>query len=449
MDLKIEFIELMKAQHPSHSEALLESIDKSVSSTSIRHHFSKGKNGSDHKVPWCKHAEYLSERKSFTLDPLLHGGAYYVQDASSMFVYYVLEYLRLSKDGIYLDLCAAPGGKSTLILDYLQNEGMLIANEVIKSRAHILQENIMKWGCTNAIVCSNDPEHFNRLENYFDVILIDAPCSGEGMFRKDKAARQEWSLEHVDLCTTRQRRIIDDVYNSLKSEGYIIYSTCTFNHEENINNVNHFINQHNLESIKIDILEEWGIVEIKSGAAFGYQFFPSRIRGEGFFISILKKIENTPSMQLKQPKLPKLKSVAKADLEILHPWLKSEVVLMKNEMGNIYAYNYLVAKEINMLIGQLNIRHSGVLVGNLQKKVFIPDHNLAMSDLLSDEIAAYDMELEEAKQYLHKSLLSIDHTQKGWLLAKYKGIGLGWLKNLGNRINNYYPSEWRIRMDIV
>ncbi|MES1226926.1 MAG: RsmB/NOP family class I SAM-dependent RNA methyltransferase, partial [Bacteroidota bacterium] len=178
------------------------------------------------KVPWSSNGYYLSERPSFTTDPLFHAGAYYVQEASSMFLEEaVKQTCDLSKPLKVLDLCAAPGGKSTLLQSIISNESLLISNEVIKSRVNILSENITKWGAANVVVTNNDPKDFQRLPEYFDLIVIDAPCSGSGLFRKDPEAITEWSSDNVMLCSQRQQRILADILPCLKPGGILIYST--------------------------------------------------------------------------------------------------------------------------------------------------------------------------------------------------------------------------------
>ena len=178
-------------------------------------------------IPWSKNGVYLKERPSYTLDPLFHAGCYYPQEAGSQFLDAILRQIELPLHPVVLDLCAAPGGKSTLIADFLNGRGLLVANEVIQNRSKILKENLVKWGATNTVVSNNDPAQFSGLTNVFDCIVVDAPCSGEGMFRKDHQARNEWSENNVELCVGRQRRIVMDVWDSLKEDGFLIYSTCS------------------------------------------------------------------------------------------------------------------------------------------------------------------------------------------------------------------------------
>ncbi len=186
-------------------------------------------------VPWCGAGRYLSERPVFTLDPLFHAGAYYVQEASSMFVQHAVESLvDLNGPALrVLDLCAAPGGKSTLLAGLLRDEDLLVSNEVIQARAAILAENMSRWGQMNTWVSQNDPKDFAALGAYFDIMLIDAPCTGSGLWRKDEAAMDEWSPEHVKLCSERQKRIVADALPALKPGGLLLYATCSYSPEEN------------------------------------------------------------------------------------------------------------------------------------------------------------------------------------------------------------------------
>jgi 16S rRNA C967 or C1407 C5-methylase (RsmB/RsmF family) len=238
------------------------------------------------KVPWCTTGYYLSERPSFTLDPCFHAGAYYVQEASSMFVEQaLLQHAALSKPLKVLDLCAAPGGKSTLLQSIISSESLLVSNEVIKTRVHVLSENISKWGSANVMVTNNDPQHFKRLENYFDIIVVDAPCSGSGLFRKDPTAINEWSENNVALCGQRQQRILADILPSLKAGGLLLYATCSYSAIENEDIADWLLASYPLTSKALKLEEEWGIIETLSPlkSAYGYRFYPNRVKGEGFF----------------------------------------------------------------------------------------------------------------------------------------------------------------------
>src|SRR5690349_20465104 len=245
-------------------------------------------------VPWCEEGYYLKTRPSFTLDPLLHAGAYYVQEASSMFLWNVLEEtVGKNHDALkVLDLCAAPGGKSTLLASYFK-DALIVSNEVIKSRAAILVENITKWGSDNVVVTNNDPKDFSSLQNYFDVIVVDAPCSGSGLFRKDPEAIEEWSEENVLLCSQRQQRFVADAFPTLKKDGILIYSTCSYSEEEDEDILDWMMEHFSIDNLQLTVDNEWKIVEVQSEKhkAYGYRFFPHKVKGEGFFIAVFQKKE--------------------------------------------------------------------------------------------------------------------------------------------------------------
>ena len=242
--------------------------------TAMREHF--GALAGD-PVPWAPdEAFYLRERPSFTLDPLFHAGAYYVQEASSMYAGVLferaLEGLGRRTGLRVLDLCAAPGGKTTQLLSHLDETSLLVANEVVPARATVLAENVARWGCSNVAVSQSDPSAFGALRGWFDVVVTDVPCSGEGMFRKDERAVAEWSLDAVRLCAARQRRIVGDVWPALAPGGWLIYSTCTFNRQEDEDNV------------------DWICRELGGTCLEMRHFYPGEDRGEGFFAALIHKL---------------------------------------------------------------------------------------------------------------------------------------------------------------
>ena len=214
-------------------------------------------------VPWSLYGRYLAQRPSFTFDPAFHAGAYYVQEASSMFLEQAfLQIGGSTEELIVLDLCAAPGGKSTHLLSLMSSDSVLVSNEVIRSRASILSENIQKWGHHNAVVTSSDPQYFTALDSLFDIVVVDAPCSGEGLFRKDPAAIGSWSPENIALCARRQQRILEDVWPAIKSGGYLIYATCTYNQQENEENLSWLLSRGDAESVAIRINPGWNVTEV-------------------------------------------------------------------------------------------------------------------------------------------------------------------------------------------
>lgn len=233
------------------------------------------------RVAWCETGYYLPERLSFTFDPLFHAGAYYVQEASSMFLEQAIR-SHVKTPVRCLDLCAAPGGKSTHLAACLPEGSLLVSNEVIRSRSHILAENIAKWGNPNCIVTNNDPKEIGCLTHFFDVIIADVPCSGEGMFRKDTDSTGEWSVANVELCAGRGRRIIHDVWNALKPGGLLIYSTCTYNMEEDEENIHYITEELGAEALPIPVKDEWQITGPLKYDHPVYRFFPHKTKGRMF-----------------------------------------------------------------------------------------------------------------------------------------------------------------------
>jgi len=405
----------------------------------------------EEKISWCENGFYLKERPSFTYDPLFHAGCYYVQEASSMFLEFVLKQtIDLSQSLKVLDLCAAPGGKSTLVASLINENSLLVSNEVIKNRATILKENISKWGSENVLVTNNDPKHFERLENYFDVLIIDAPCSGSGLFRKEPNYLNEWNENLVSLCNQRQQRILADVWKCLKPNGILIYSTCSFSESENEAIADWMLDEFEMENMALKIPAEWNIIstESKKHKAQGFRFYPHLLQGEGFFCTIMrKKNENFEPAKFKKSK-PKNISLNKT---ILNKWLKNTDALefqQKNEF--VIAQPKILADDFEFVSSQLNVIKSGVNIGQITAKDLIPEHELALSFLLNDEISKVELTNEQAIQYLKKEnlILNPSPTEKdfmpGWTLMQYQNQNLGWAKVLPNRLNNYYPMNGRI-----
>lgn len=397
-------------------------------------------------VPWCAGAWYLSERPSFTFDPLFHAGAYYVQEASSMFLWKVLtEHIPSPTGKKVLDLCAAPGGKSTLLAAYFK-EGLVVSNEVIKSRAAILVENITKWGADQVIVTNNDPSHFQSLPHYFDVIVVDAPCSGSGLFRKDHDAIKEWSEDNVQLCSQRQQRIITDVLPALKEDGLLIYSTCSYSREEDEAILDWLVENHGLCSLNCSPEAAWNITETESERqkARGYRFYPNQVKGEGFFIAVLRKTGVAADSHYPGHALP---TPTKAELGLLQSFLPlpAEYFLFK-QTDHFRAFKKEWEMNLNILAKNLYIKKAGVAFGMLKGKDVIPSHELALSYLDLQSLAAVEVDKATALLYLKKKDLMVT-AGKGWNLIRHCGLNLGWAKVLPNRLNNYYPGEWRILKD--
>lgn len=399
------------------------------------------------KIPWSSSGYYLPSRPSFTLDPLLHAGAYYVQEASGMFLEQcVLQTADLTRPVKVLDLCAAPGGKSTLLQSLIPNDGLLVSNEVIKTRVNILVENLSKWGGSNIIVTNNDPRDFGRLENYFDLMVVDAPCSGSGLFRRDANAVEEWSPEAVNMCSMRQRRILADAYTCLKQNGILIYSTCSYSPEENEGICDWLSENYEVTSVKLHIPADWNIIETRSNksSAYGYRFFPDKLKGEGFYVACFRKKdgeEEYPGAVKKN----KFETVSRSGTEIIKPWLKDPSSFNFYHLGNeVFAFPKTLQDDLVNISTNLYAKKAGVLVGRLMNDELVPAHELALSGIINENLLTISLKKQEALQYLRKEEVTIQTGEKGWALVNYDGQNLGWVKILQNRANNYYPKEWRI-----
>jgi 16S rRNA C967 or C1407 C5-methylase (RsmB/RsmF family)/NOL1/NOP2/fmu family ribosome biogenesis protein len=459
------FLQQLKAdlgdELPAFLQALEEKPPVSIRFNPFKNSFQKP--FFEAQIPWHTAPQnepkgvYLSERPSFTLDPSFHAGAYYVQEASSMFIAEAISQTfdneTLSKPLTALDLCAAPGGKSTLLASILSKNSLLVANEVIKNRVEILKENIHKWGIPNAVISNHDSEDFEGLEGFFDIVLVDAPCSGEGLFRKDEKAIGEWSPESVQTCSARQKRILANAVKLVKSGGILLYSTCTYNDFENKNNALFISENEGFTSVKLNT-EGFGIVEKTwqneaHNPVYGYQFYPHKIRGEGFFLSVFKN-NSTEKNALNIPKLS-LTKLPKKQLEIAQKWLKNADDFEFFIKGNDEIF--IVLKEninhIALIDKVLKRKSLGTVIGEIKGTDFIPSHELAMSTAISETIPFVSLDKTNALKFLKKEDIDIpETTPQGWTLARYEGLNIGWMKVLKNRINNYLPKDFRIRMEI-
>jgi NOL1/NOP2/sun family putative RNA methylase len=405
-------------------------------------------NSQSEKVPWSSNGFYLAERPSFTADPLFHAGAYYVQEASSMFLEEALrQTVDLSQPIKVLDLCAAPGGKSTLIQSLINADSVLVSNEVIKTRVNILSENITKWGAANVIVTNNDAKDFQRLPGYFDVIVVDAPCSGSGLFRKDPEAISEWSEQNVQLCSQRQQRILADVLPALNENGILLYSTCSYSEEEDEQVADWLLEEFKVESLKMNVDAAPGVVETQSPKhhAFGYRFYPDKVKGEGFFIAAFKKGNDQPAGTKPGKQKAKAEKLSSKDAAILTPYVKNaEDYFFFKQKDEVIAMPKALEPALADIQNALYIKKAGVKMGAIIRNELIPDHELAVSTIIDEQLTSIEAGEAAALQYLRKQAFSIDTTIKGWALIKFNQLPLGWVKILPNRINNYYPKDWRI-----
>jgi len=455
------FIERIKKQSYIHSDELLRALgEKSTAAIRVNRNKWDLNPLNSSPVPWCRDGFFLESRPSFTLDPLFHAGCYYPQEASGMFLEEIFRQLKPDKETIkILDLCGAPGGKSTHLSSLTGASGLLVANEVIRTRAGILAENLTRWGVPNVIVTQSDPSSFGRIPGFFDVIVADAPCSGEGMFR-DEVAVNEWSEENASMCSDRQKRILMDVWPALKEDGILIYSTCTFNPEENEENIAWLTGKKEAESVRLDISEFQGITEINHRGIFGYGFYPGRIRGEGFFISVVRKKEK-PTETGNSAKMDSNPGISREEIKVISDLFDTMADRLFKYYDEIIAlpcsYN-----DYRRISGVLKIVKAGTrlykvkTLGRAQdfaplrkfSQQFIPLHDMALSvNCRKDIYPAIDLSLDQAQVYLSRGQFSPGTAQKGWNIVRYNNVNLGFIKNIGSRINNYYPMEWRIRLD--
>ena len=398
-------------------------------------------------VPWSRYGFYLTERPSFTLDPSLHGGAYYVQEASSMFLEAVFGAIADSEAPLrILDLCAAPGGKTTLLSTLAGAEGLVVANEVIRQRASVLAANAVKWGIGNIVVTNNDPAHFAPFEHYFDLIAVDAPCSGEGMFRKDPAARTEWSEQGVKLCAARQRRILSDIWGSLRPGGILIYSTCTFNAAENEENIAWLCGEYDCEPVEIAVDPSWGVVKGETDGINTFRFYPHRVKGEGFFAAVIRKSDGRRRERTPKPRKAIFSALNRPETDILSQWVaQPEYMRFAKVNGTAYAYYREAFGAVRQISESLTVIHSGIPAGQLFGAKFKPEHALALfHDVSRETVPQAEFDLPQTLDYLRKNEIDPSLLQEGINMVCYNGLPLGWIKRIGGRCNNLYPKESRI-----
>lgn len=417
-------------------------------------------------VAWCNDGFYLKERPLFTLDPLLHAGAYYVQEASSMFLSHVVGTLlgkRTADDDIektdlvplaILDMCAAPGGKSTILRTMMPQDSLLIANEPIGRRANILSENIQKQGFPNTIVTNNYPKDFSRSGIMFDFILCDVPCSGEGMFRKDRQAIEEWSPQSVAKCQALQREIVSEAWKCLRDGGTMIYSTCTFNTRENEENIRWIADELGGEVIDIPTEPSWNISGslLKDFNMPVYRFIPGKTEGEGLFMAVIRKKGDTTiySKANRNIKGKNRNNGKNGTVDLSRYIRRADDFTTIETDGDIVAFPKMWEQIYKTARKNLRIVHAGITIGQTKGRDFIPHQALALSTILKkDAFPCVDLEYEDAIKYLRKESIELHgDVPRGYVVVCYKGLPLGFVKNIGNRSNNLYPNEWRVRMTL-
>jgi NOL1/NOP2/fmu family ribosome biogenesis protein/precorrin-6B methylase 2 len=362
-----------------------------------------------------------------------------VQEASSMFLeQMVAPFLAKVAAPIVLDFCAAPGGKSSHLLALLEGKGLLVANEIIANRNAILRENLTKWGVPNYVVTQGDATQFAKTGELFDLIVIDAPCSGEGMFRKDKRAIDEWSIANVAICVERQTSILNKLVQCLKPGGMLVYSTCTFEPDENINQLVELCKAKHFKSTSIDFdTAKNGITVIEKESVIGYQFYPHKSKGEGFFIAALKHsgeyYHQTDDFTFQN-----------RYHEISHLISPTPNCFVRKENDTFYLTNFHFTKIENALSKAVKIKTKGTQIALLKGTHLIPSPEWAFCIAKSNQIATIEIDKTQAINFLRCENIHFPAIDKGWYLVTYQGLGLGWVKVMDNRTNNYYPSNWRI-----
>jgi len=439
MELKQDFLQLLSESIGEENVSTVAEALDAPASVSVRLNPSKSEGvhlpilDGAAKVSWSPYGYLLRERPVFTLHPLFHSGVYYVQDSSAMYVGDMFRSMAARFEGAgrpvrVLDLCAAPGGKTTDIAASLRerfgDEFILVSNEVMRNRATVLADNVARWGDPNVVVTSADPKAFARMAGWFDIIVADVPCSGEGMFRKDEEALAQWSLDNVKLCAERQRRIVADVWPALAEGGVMVYSTCTFNKHENRENV------------------DWICSELGASFVADKALVPGFVPGEGQYSAAVVKDGELTAKDSRKGK-PGKPDPAQKTVQAFF----TVPVSVRRKADLLIA----IPENIASLVDEIAVPllSSGCAAGSLKGKDFIPDEDLALSIKLNmSAFNAYAVDKPTALAYLHKDAIVLSDAPTGILLLTYKGVGLGFVKNLGNRTNNLHPQARRIRMDI-
>lgn len=390
-------------------------------------------------VPWCHTGRYLPERPVFTLDPLLHAGAYYVQEASSMLLEQAVLASGLTQAPILaLDLCAAPGGKSTLLRSLLHPDALLVANEVEAKRRHALQENLWKWGLPNVAVTGGPPEDLARLPDMFDLVVVDAPCSGEGLFRKDPYARTQWSEDLVAKCAIVQSRIMEHAWKTLRPGGVLVYSTCTWETAENEDRMRQLAH---LGALPLDLPmpSTWGTVPVHVDGLEGHRCHPHRVQGEGFFLCAVRKPGHRPERSIASGG-PNGDAVVRAWSERPDRWHLTE------HADTLFAVDKCWQGVLRELGTALRMVAPGRPVAESHAGRWRPHAALAL-DITLRKGSFPDMPMDRATalRYLRGEALPATNAQ-GMALATYGGLPLGWVNGAGRRWNNLWPGPWRIRM---
>ncbi len=447
-----QFIDIITSERGAEeAKSLIEALDGD-SPTSIRVNPYKVHTAPDFSpIGWSKYGFYLDERPSFTMDSTFHAGGYYVQEASSQFVGHILSHTNVEGAKL-LDMCAAPGGKSTLYATMVGLEGLVVANEISRQRASILADNARKWGLGNIAVSNNESSHLAQFEGWFDVVAVDAPCSGEGMFRKMEDARSEWSEANVKMCAQRQLEILKNGWRALKAGGVLIYSTCTFNRTENEGVLEEFAAWAEDELARFETVDCPDGLGIEQGEVAEFQtfrFMPHKTKGEGLFAAVARKSYDTGG----RCRLPKARKsvftpVDRVALREVGGWVNQPELMTFSMVGDtIYGYYTAQADSVKRLAESLTVIYSGVAMGQVFKGKLKPDHSLALfHDLNREAVNVAEVGGDDILLYLRKQDINIELlAEEGIsLICSEEGQAVGWIKRVGRRANNLYPNSLRI-----
>lgn len=438
-----DFIDVLQHDFPNHAHSLLKALSTDAPTSVLLNTKKIEKRPDLPVVGWNANGFYLPQRPSFTSDPLFHAGAYYPQEASSMFIGSVMQHLKPSLHRpLVLDLCAAPGGKSIATHQQLPEEAFLVANEIHPQRCKILQENLTRWGIQNMLITNNKPEDFEVFSGAFDVVIVDAPCSGEGMFRKDKNAIAEWSSQNVNQCALRQKSILQSAKKLVKPNGYLIYSTCTFNSLENEQQAKNLLAEKEFLPVEIPLNPDWNIETQKELGM--YRFFPHLLQGEGFTSFVFQKQMGKDFIQEKRNKRNSAFKywVKKVQTSWYSPKEEENHLMYANEIFAVTQAEIIQEIDFNLLY----IKQLGLPILEQSKNLILPHGLLHLSDFSKNaNLPSVELNIDDAQKFLLKAPLYLKNIPMQWVFMTFEKIKIGLAKNLGNRINNYYPKELKIR----
>ena len=443
-----EFVRSMREMLGDEAERLFSALD-TPAEVSIRVNPAKPAEVFEGEaIGWSPNGRYLAERPQFTLDPLMHGGAYYVQEASSQFVAHILREDNL-EGGRVLDMWAAPGGKTTVYSSLVGRRGLVVANDINRGRTLALSDNVQRWGMGNVVVTCNEPEHIGAFEQWFDVVAVDAPCSGEGMFRKMDEAREEWTPASVEQCVARQRDILAEAWRALRPGGKLIYSTCTFNDREDEGIVRWLVEEYGDEIVaaeRVDTEDKWGIVRSDIGPFQCFHFYPHSARGEGFFAAVACKTEGVTKRRTPKGRRKVFTTLQSKDLAEVSRWVDDAKTMSFRCVGDIvYGYSSAVMEDVIQLSESLSVVYSGVAMGQIFKGTLKPEHSLALFvGRNRDVVPEVELSLEDAQNYLRRQDIDAKQFSEGVNVVTYKGVAIGFIKRIGARCNNMYPKDLRI-----